>query len=92
MIESEPALASACTAHMSAWEGASPGCQLSPWMLVSGATAATSCLNAASISLAVLAAGPSWAWLASTPTASIARSTPMPLVSLRMVSTGSSNS
>jgi hypothetical protein len=37
-----------------------------------------------------LAAGPAWAWTASTPTASIAASTPMPPVSRLIVAAGSS--
>src|SRR5829696_916088 len=77
-----PALRAAWVAHCADCEGAPPGCQLSPWGFVWGTTSSVSCSNCSEGS--VLSA--------STPTASITRSTPMPPVSSWIVPTGSSSS
>ncbi|MCY1431449.1 hypothetical protein D9M71_474170 [compost metagenome] len=87
MIARVPALARDSTAQCSAWLGALPGCQLAPSGWLCGVTSAISWWKRAA-----RAASLCWGHSASTPTASIARSTPMPLVSLRRVSTGSSRS
>ena len=64
------------------------GCQFSPSGCLFGATSSTSFLNC--LSSDFLWTGPCFGWIASTPTASMARSAPIPFVSPRTVSTGSS--
>lgn len=86
MIDTVPTFA---TAHNSTCEGPLPGRQLPPSGLACGAISLRSASKAC---CSFSAAGPCSARAASTPTASIKRSTPIPPVSCRMMSTGSSSS
>src|SRR5215213_9919139 len=90
MMPRVAALATPSTAHWRAWDGASPGTQVSPWGLVSGATCSSSLANWPACCSASSAAGPVLGRWASMPTASITRSGPLPPVSSRSTCAGSS--
>ena len=88
-----PALATLRTAQRSATLGAAPSpSENGPSSLCSGAVCSTSCANSSAGVSVRSAPGPACTCSASTPTASITRSGPMPPVSSRTASIGSSSS